>query len=59
MSLCVCVCVRAHNDVYLFFYSLFNVLFHYGLSGGIEYSSLCHRVGPCCLSILCIIVCTC
>ena len=34
--------------MYTFF---FNILFHYGLSQDIEYSSLCYTVGPCCLSI--------
>ena len=29
----------------------FFFLFHDGLSQGIEYSSLCYTVGPCCLSI--------
>ena len=36
---------------------LFHILFHYGLSQDIEYSFLCYTVGPCCLSILYIIVC--
>ena len=36
---------------------LFNIPFHYGLSQEIEYSSLCYTVGPCCLSILNVIVC--
>ena len=34
-------------------------LFHYGLLQDTEYSSLCYTVGPCCLSILYIIVCIC
>ena len=34
-----------------------NILFHYGLSQEIGYSSLCYTIGPCCLSILNIIVC--
>ena len=38
---------------------LLHILFHYGLSQDIEYSSLCCIVGPCCLSILYIIVCIC
>ena len=29
-------------------YILFYILFHYGLSQDIEYSSLCYTVGPCC-----------
>ena len=32
------------------------ILFHYGLSQDTEYSSLCYTVGPCCLSILNVIV---
>ena len=40
-------------------YILLHILFHYGLSQDIEYSSLCYTVGPCCLSILYIIVCIC
>ena len=43
MCVCTCVCVCIH--------------FHYGLSQDIEYSSPCYRVGPCCSSILCILVC--
>jgi hypothetical protein len=39
-------------------YILFHVLFHHGLSQGIEYISLCYTVGPC-LSILYIIICIC
>ena len=35
------------------------ILFHYGLSQAIEYSCLCSTVGPCCLSILHVIVCIC
>lgn len=33
-----------------------HILFHYGLSGDIEYSALCSTDGPCCLFILCTIV---
>ena len=35
----------------------FYVLFHYGWSQNIQYSSLCYTGGPCCLSILNVIVC--
>ena len=45
--------------VYVFIPVLFHILFHYRLSQGIEYSSLCHTVGPCFLSILCTVVCIC
>ena len=38
--MCVCVCVCTH---------FFQILFHYMLLQDTEYSSLCYRVGPCCL----------
>ena len=34
----------------------FQILFLYRLLQNIEYNSLCHRVGPCCLSVLYIVV---
>ena len=34
----------------------FQILFLYRLLQSIEYNSLCHRVGPCCLSVLYIVV---
>ena len=37
----------------------FHFLFHYGLSRDIECSSLCSTVGPCCLSILYILIVVC
>ena len=41
-------------------YILFHILFHYGLSQDIEHSFLCnYTVGPCCLSILYMLVCIC
>ena len=39
--------------------SLFLFLFHYSPLQGIEYSSLCYTVGPCCFSVLYIVVCIC
>ena len=47
------------SDSVIHIYVLFHILFHYGLSQDIEYSSLCFTVGPCCLSVLYIIVCIC
>ena len=38
-------------------YIFFHILFHYSLSQNIKYSSLCYTAGPCCLSILYVIVC--
>ena len=43
--------------IQLYLNTLFYILFHYGLLQDIEYSSLCYTVGPCCLSILHVIVC--
>ena len=46
------------SDSVIHIYALFfYILFHYGLSQDIEQSSLCYTIGPCCLSILYIIVC--
>ena len=42
--------------IQLYLNTLFYILFHYGLLQDIEYSSLCYTVGPCCLSILYVIV---
>ena len=47
------------SDSALYIYILFQILFHYSLLQDIEYSSLCCTVGPCCLSILYIVVCIC
>ena len=41
---------------YICIYMLFHINFHYSLSQDIEYSSLCCTVGPCCLSVLYIVV---
>ena len=38
---------------------LFHILFHCGIIQDIKYSSPCCTVGPCCLSILYIILCNC
>ena len=40
-------------------YILFQIFFHYRLLQDIEYSSLCYRVGPFCVSVLYIEVCIC
>ena len=67
VCVCVCVCTRmctwlkynipitsvqqcnSVTHIQTFF---FHTLFHYGFLQEIGYRSLCHRVGPCCLSIL-------
>ena len=59
LQCCVNFCCTANWFSYTYIYILVHILFHYGLSQDIEYSSLCCTVGPCCLSILCIIVCIC
>ena len=45
-------------DLVIYTYILFH-LFYYNLSQSIEYSFLCYTVGPCCFSILYIIVSIC
>ena len=46
--LLIALCYIRNFSIYIPFY----ILFHYGLSWDIEYSSLCYTVGSCCLSIL-------
>ena len=43
-------------QLYIHIRILLHTLFHYDLLQDIEYSSLCYTVGPCCLSILYIVV---
>ena len=43
-------------DIHIYTYILFQILFHYKLLQVIECSSLSYTVGPCCLSILYIVV---
>ena len=50
---------RTHIHTHTHTHILFHVLFHYGLSQGIEYTSLCPTERPCCLSTLYVIVCIC
>ena len=45
--------------IQLYVHVLFCVLFHYRLLQGNEYSSMCYTVGPCCLPVLYIAVCSC
>ena len=45
------------SDIYIHTH-IFYMLFCYGLSQDIAYCALCYTGGPCCLFILCIIVCT-
>ena len=45
----VLILVTAKWCSYTNTYILFHILFHYGWSQDIEYSSLCYTVGPCCL----------
>ena len=47
MCVCVCVCI------------IFQILFPFSLLQNTEYSSMCYTVGPCCLSVLYIVVCVC
>ena len=51
-----CASFRCTAKWFSYIYT-FQILFHYTLLQDIEYSSLCNTVGPCCLSILYIVVC--
>ena len=42
-----------YTHIYMYFFLIF---FHFDLSQDVEYSSLCFTVGPCCLSVLYILV---
>ena len=57
LQYCVNFCSIAKLVSYT--YVLFHIIFYYGLSQDIEYSSLYYTGRPCCLSILYIIVCIC
>ena len=56
---CISFWCTVQRSIYTYRYILFHIIFHYGLSQDIDYSSLCYTVGPCCLSILQILVCIC
>ena len=45
--------------IFRYIYILFQILFPYRLLQNIEYSYLCYTVGPCWLSISCIVLCIC
>ena len=57
--LCESLLYSKVTHLFTYIYILFLILFHYGLSQDIENSSLHYTVGPCCLSILYIVVCIC
>ena len=48
---------HTHTHIYNYIYSFFFFIFFSIMVYFTEYSSLCCTVGPCCLSILCIVVC--
>ena len=51
---CVNFCCTAKWLSHRHIYNLYYVLFHYGLSQDIEYSSLCYTVVPCCIHFYCL-----
>ena len=53
---CVNFCCTTEWFSYTHIYILFYIIFHYSLSQDTEYNSLGYAVGPCCLSILYIMV---
>ena len=58
-SIVLALCIQQSDSViyvYVYIYILFQIIFHFKLLQDIEFSSLCYRVYPCCLSILYIVV---
>ena len=51
--------IYTHTHTHTHTHTLFHVLSHYSLSQDIQFSCPGYTIGPCCLSILYIIVCTC
>ena len=47
---------QLHSKVIRIYMFLFHIRFHYRLLQDVEYSFLCYTVGPCCLSILYIVM---
>ena len=43
--------IQLHIHTHIYIYILFHIIFLYGLSQDIDYSSLCCVIGPYCLSI--------
>ena len=60
LQCCVNLCCTTKWFSYTHIYICsFYIFFYYSLLQDIEYNSLCYTVNPCCLSILCIVVCIC
>ena len=55
--LCQSLLFSKVTQFYTYIHSFFNIHLHYGLSQETGYSSLCYTLGPCCSSILNVIVC--
>ena len=47
--------IHTHTHTLTHTYSVF-ILFHYGFTQDVKYSSLCYAVEPCCLSVLYIVI---
>ena len=43
--------IKLYTQTYIYVYILFQILFQYRLLQDVEYSSLCHLAGICCLPI--------
>ena len=51
----ICIHMYVYVHIYIYCFIFFSIIGYYN----VEYSSLCCTVGPCCVSVLCIIVCFC
>ena len=64
VSIYIYTYIHTHTHTHIYrerenIYILFQIIFPYRLLQNTEFSFLCYTVGPCCLSILCIVVCIC
>ena len=51
--------MQSKSNLVIHMYILLQIIFHYRLIHYMKCSPLCYTVGPCCLFILCIVVCVC
>ena len=57
--ICIYTYKYVYIHIYIYIYIIFQTLSPCKLLQNTEYSSLCYTIGPCCLSILCIVVSVC
>ena len=58
-SIVIFICTAKQFKIYthIFFFRLFSIISYYKIWSIVKYNSLCYTVGPCFLSILCLVLC--